>query len=142
LVFVPSTGGEPLRAPRLGAPELLPPHSMRDADWPFMPFAIVQNVPLSMTLGYSLEGKPERAGDYLTYCMSNGVFRTQPFPVPSSTTASNALHQVLASPAWKALKWQDSGVGWSYTLSEDYAREMLWKQIENLANKHLQPTRR
>jgi hypothetical protein len=32
LVFAPRTGGESLRAPRLGAPELLPLHSMRDAD--------------------------------------------------------------------------------------------------------------
>jgi len=140
LVFVPQTGGKPLRAPRLGAPELLPLHSMRDADWPFMPFAIVQNVPLSMTLGYSLEGVPERAADYITYCMSNGTFRTQSFPMPSSTTASNALHEVLASPAWKALKWKDSGVGWSYTLSEDYTKEMVWKQVGNMTNKTVQRT--
>ena len=113
---------------------------MRDTDWPFMPFAIVQNVPLSMTIGYSLEGVPERADDYITYCMSNGTFRTQSFPVPSSTTANKALHEVLASPAWKALRWKDSGVGWSYTLSEDSAKEMLWKQIENMANKTVQRT--
>ncbi|HZR18686.1 MAG TPA: hypothetical protein VFE51_15445 [Verrucomicrobiae bacterium] len=141
-VFAPRTERGLLRAPRLGAPELLPLHSMKDADWPYMPFAIVQDVPLSMTLGYSLEGIPETADSYLTYCMSNGTFRTLLFPMPSTTTASNALHEVLASPAWKALKWKDSGVGLSYTLGEDYAKEMLWKQVENMANKRLQPARR
>ncbi len=133
LLFVSRTDRELLRAPLLGAPELLPLHSMRDADWPYMPFAIVQDAPLSMTLGYTLGGMPESADSYITYCMSNGTFRTQPFPIPSSITASNALRAVLASPAWKALKWQDSGAGSSYTLSEDYAKEMLWKQVENMA---------
>src|SRR5579862_8211034 len=37
LVFVRRAGGELLRAPGLGAPELLPLNSMRDADWPSMP---------------------------------------------------------------------------------------------------------
>jgi hypothetical protein len=66
LLFVPSANRPPvkppyteepsLRAPYLGAPELLPWNSINDVDWPYMPFAIVQNVPLSMTVGYSSEG--------------------------------------------------------------------------------------
>jgi hypothetical protein len=113
----------------------LPYGSMRAEDWPFLPFAITNGVPLSMTLGYALAGRPEPAGDYLTYCVSNGVFRTNTFPTPSRASASHALKQVLASPAWKALKWEDSGLGWSYSLDEGYAREMLWKQVENMTNK-------
>lgn len=140
LLFVPRTEGEVLRAPGLGAPELLPLNSMREADWPFMPFAIVQNVPLSMTIGYSLEGGlPEKSDSYLAYCMTNGTFRTQPFPIPTPTTSSNALQQVLGSPAWKSLKWQDSGLGWSYALDQGYAREALWKQVENMENKTARP---
>jgi hypothetical protein len=111
---------------------------MRDADWPYMPFAIVQNVPLSMTIGYELEGIPEDANSYIAYCLSNGVFRTQLFPVPTQTSASNALCQVLASPVWKALKWKDSGEGWSYTLSEDYVKESLWQQVKNMTNQIVQ----
>ncbi|HXD01192.1 MAG TPA: hypothetical protein VN048_17775 [Verrucomicrobiae bacterium] len=135
LVFIPKSSTEILRAPMLGAPELLPLNSMKDSDWPHMPFAIVDDVPLSMTLGYSLGGRAERPEDYLAYCLSNGVFRTKPFAGPTSNTASNALNKILKSPAWKALKWKDSGVGWSYTLSEDYAREMLWKQVKNMVNR-------
>jgi hypothetical protein len=106
---------------------------MKDAEWPFMPFAIVEKVPLSMTIGYALGGRAEQADSYIAYCRSNGIFRTDLFPPPTPSGASNALHQVLASPAWKALKWQDSGVGWSYTLDEVSARETLWKQVENMA---------
>jgi hypothetical protein len=40
------------------------------------------------------------------------------------------------SKLWKALKWKDSGVGWSYTLSEDY--EMLWKQVNSIVNERPQ----
>lgn len=64
-----------------------------------------------------------------------GVFRTNTFPSSSATSASNALTQILTSPAWRALKWEDSGLGWSYSLDEGYAREMLWKQVENMTNK-------
>jgi hypothetical protein len=135
LVFMPKSSTEILRAPMLGAPFLLALHSMNASDWPHMPFAIVDDVPLSMTLGYTLAGRAERSEYYLAYCISNGVFRIKPFAGPTSNTASNALNKILKSPAWKALKWKDSGVGWSYTLSEDYAKEMLWKQIKNIVNK-------
>ena len=135
LVFVSKSSTNYLRAPALGAPELLPLHSMNISDWPYMPFAIVNDVPLSMTLGYTLEGVSERPEDYLAYCISNGVFRKTSFPVPTVNTASNALNVILPSPAWKALKWKDSGVGWSYSLGEDYAKEMVWKQVENMTNK-------
>jgi|ERR1043166_1706068 hypothetical protein len=134
LVFLTRNQEEPLRAPRLGAMKGLPYESMRAEDWPFLPFAITNGVPLSMTLGYALAGRPEPAGDYLTYCVSNGVFRTNTFPPSSTTSASNTLTQILTSPAWRALKWEDSGLGWSYSLDEGYAREMLWQQVENMTN--------
>jgi len=135
VLFVPRTEGRALRPPRLGAPPLLPLHSMNDADWPCMPLAIVENVPLSITpTGYLLEGIAEKPDHYLAYCLSNGTFRTLLFPTPSPATASNALQEILVSPAWKAIKWKDAGVGWSYALSEDYARKALWTQIERMAN--------
>ena len=139
LVFLPHAGGEPLRAARLGAPELLPFHLLQDeewaSDWPFMPFALVQEVPLSMTEGYTGAGVPEFADEYVAYCMSNGTFRTRSFPIPTFTTASNALHEVLGSPAWKALKWKASGVN-NWEESEAFAKQALWKQVENMAKLH------
>lgn len=135
LVFADKSSSEFLRAPRLGALENVPSESMDAQGWPYQPFAITNDVPLSITGGYMGTGVPERAGNYLTYCLSNGVFRTAAFPVPTALSGSNALHQVLSSPAWKALKWKDSGLGWSIELDEDNTKEMLWKQVENMANK-------
>jgi hypothetical protein len=140
LVFVEKSPSESLRAPLLGALSGVPYESMNPEAWPYLPFAITKDIPLSVTLGYSLGGFAERAGNYLAYCASNGVFRTTAYALPTPTTASNALHQVLSSSAWHALKWKDSGLGWSYSLDEGYAREMLWKQVENMANETVQRT--
>jgi hypothetical protein len=138
LVFVEKSSSEFLRGPRLGALIGVPYESMSSETWPYLPFAITNEIPLSMTLGYSLGGFAERAGGYLNYCASNGVFRTTPYSLPTPTSASNALHQVMSSPAWRALKWKDSGLGWSYELDERYAKEMLWKQVDNIANNTVQ----
>jgi hypothetical protein len=113
LIFVGKSASEPLPPPRLGALQMMPYESMKPEDWPYLPFAITNQVLLSMTLGYAGAGVPERAGNYLSYCVSNGVFRAKPFPVPTPTTASNALNQIILSSAWKGLKWNDSGLGWS-----------------------------
>jgi len=117
---------------------------MRPEDWPFLPFAIVNGVPLSVSEGYTFQGGiPERARDYLPYCLSNGVFRTEPFPEPSFITASNALTQVLSSPWWKAQKWNapEPGVTWLHPLSDNeaenlkaFAAERLWDQVRNMAS--------
>jgi hypothetical protein len=55
LIFMPRTPTDPLRAPFFGAPALLPFQSMSPVDWPYTPFAIVDEVPLSI-LGYNFEG--------------------------------------------------------------------------------------
>ena len=112
----------------------MPYESMKPEAWPYLPFAITNEVPLSTTLGYSLGGLAERARDYLAYCASSGVFRATPFPMPTPATASNALHQIMLSSAWKELRWKDSGPGWSYSLDESDTKETLWKQVENMAN--------
>lgn len=133
LLFVPNSTTNVLRRAGLGAPDLLPLESMKPSDWPHLPFAIVDDVPLSMTTGYMLAGVPEKADRYLAYCMSNGVFRTRPFPQPTFGSASNALNHVFSSQKWKALKWTDEGPGWHYHLSESTAKRTLWEQVENMA---------
>jgi len=109
--------------------------SMEPADWPNLPFAIVNDVPLSLTVGYRLEGRAERAEDYLTYCESNGVFRVITFPIPTPMAASNALNELFSSAPWKALKWKDTDLNWSYELSEEAAKGDLRQQVQNMANK-------
>ena len=143
LLFVPRNNAEPLRPPGLGASSLVL-RTMRPEDWPFLPFAIVNGVPLSITEGYTFQGGiPESARDYLPYCLSNAVFRTEPFPEPTFITVSNALAQVLTSPWWMAQKWNapEPGVTWLSPLgdrgAEDlkaFAAERLWDQVRNMAN--------
>jgi hypothetical protein len=134
LIFTSCSDSEPLRPPRLGGLQGVPYESMKPEAWPYLPFAITNEVPLSMTLGYMGAGVPERARNYLAYCISNGVFRATPFPMPTRPTASNALYQIILSPAWKELRWKDSGPGWSYSLDESDTKETLWQQVANITN--------
>jgi len=134
LIFTPSNSSQPLRPPRLGALSGMPYESLKPPDWSDIPFVIINDIPLSMSLGYAGAGRPESAENYLAYCKANGSFRTKLLIKASSITASNALNQVFNSPAWKALKWKDEGLGWDYSLKEDYVKERLWKQVYNMAN--------
>jgi hypothetical protein len=143
LLFTPRNAAEPLRPPGLGVPMLVT-RKMKPQNWPYLPFAIEDDVPLSLTEGYTFEGGiPERGCDYLSYCLANGVFRTEPFPEPTPLTASNALVRVLTSSWWKAQKWNapEPGVTWLHPLSDSEAgdlktsaAETLWEQVRNMPN--------
>jgi len=138
LLYRPKTASELLRPPRLGGLSGMPYNSMNASDWPDLPFAVVDDVPLSMSLGYNLAGKAELAKNYLAYCKTNGVFRTHLYPVPTSLVASNAFNKVLNSAAWKSLKWKDEGVGWHYDHNEGFVKEMLWQQVERMGKAPIQ----
>jgi hypothetical protein len=133
LLFTPKSFSAPLRPPKLGTPVNMPYASMGSGTWPDLPFTVISNTPISMNLGYAGSGIAERAKDYLAYCESQGVFRTQPFPQPTYTSVSNSLYQVFHSAAWKSLRWRDSGPGWQYNIDEGYAMEMLWSQLRNMS---------
>jgi len=105
---------------------------MEAPEWPDMPFAITNEIPLSVTLGYRLEGLSERASDYLSYCLVNGQFRNVKFPLPTVLSASNALNRVLNSQAWNTLKWTNSVNGKDYIIIESHVRKQLWKQVGNM----------
>lgn len=132
LLFVARSGHSSLRRPRLGSLWLLPYQSMPEETWPHLPFAIVDGIPLSVNCGYATVGVAEPASYYLAYCKANGGFRKEAFTVPTMSTATNALSKLIMSPAWGALKWKDEVDGPGYDLSEDDAKEMLWKQVQNM----------
>ena len=132
LLFMPKNAGEPLRPPKLGMSIGMPYASMDATNWPDLPFVITNGVPISISLGYALGGVAERSKTYLDYCRSKGNFRAVPFPHISPLAITNALNQVFNSPAWRSLRWKDAGPGWHYDLDEGEARQMLWKQAENL----------
>jgi hypothetical protein len=142
LLFTSTNSSKPLRRPKLGSLQGVPAESIsRDPpEWPDLPFVIVDGIPLSLTDGYAGSGVPELAERYLGYCRANGRFRTNLFAIPTTITASNALVSVFASPAWKSLGRKDET--WSFYGNEHEAEKSLWAQINNVANKHLQPTPR
>jgi len=135
LLFTPTNVASELLAPRLGAPAFLLYNSMDATNWPDLPFLITNGIPLSFNIGYIMVGMAERSYNYLSYCKANGAFRTELFPTPTYTAVSNALGQLFDSQRWKSLKWEDGGLGWHYKLDESYAKEMLWKQADNMKTK-------
>ena len=131
LIFVPNSSTNLLRPPGLGVPGMIPHHSMQPSEWPYIPFAVVNNIPLSMSNGYELEGLPEPAAKYLKYCTSNGTIRTTPFHSPTSEEVAQALGILFRSPKWNTLKWADSGHNWRYNKDEEWAIQQMYKQSYN-----------
>jgi hypothetical protein len=122
-----SKPGQPLRAPRFGA-LMLPFNTMRSADWPLMPLAESDGVFFILAQSYTIAGVPEDPVHYLEYCVQSGSFRREALRVPTPNEAERALSALLASPAWKKIKWQDSGSWFSYTLHESDSVAYLQKQ--------------
>jgi hypothetical protein len=140
LIFVPSDPSKPLRSPGLGVSTTMPYESLKPPEWPDLPFTIVNGIPICVYPGYGMGGMSERGVDYVAYCRTNGAFRAEPFSVGTALSVSNALDRLFDSAAWKALKWQDEGVGWHYTLDESYAKERLQEQVARMTNQPVQRT--
>ncbi len=128
ILFQPK-GEEPLRPPGFGGLSL-PWESMPLKAWPLYPVAACGKSYFVLSEGYRLRGLAEDPRAYLKYCRAHGKFRTERVPVPTRAQALNDLEGLRESDAWKAIKWTDSGQGFSYTFSEAWA----WRFIEKQAN--------
>jgi hypothetical protein len=126
LLYTPKPG-QTLRAPGFGA-LMLPFNTMPPADWPLMPLAESKGVFFILAQSYTIAGVPEDPVHYLEYCAQSGSFRREALRVPTPNEAERALSALLASPAWKQIKWQDGGHWFSYTLHESDSVAYLQKQ--------------
>jgi RNA polymerase sigma factor (sigma-70 family) len=122
---------EPLRGPGYGAVSL-PWNSMPLKKWPLFPLAASGSSYFVLSELYTLGGIAEKPKAYLKYCRANGQFRKEAIPIPSKAQALKDLEQLRQSKAWKAIKWKDSGKGWSYYYSEDWIWEYIKKQAEEI----------
>jgi len=122
---------ESLRAPRFGALRL-PHHTMPDRSWPLYPVALSGSSYFVLSEGYSLGGVPEDPKAYIQYCQQTGVFRKKPVTVPTKTQALADASDLRQSAAWQAIKWNDSGENWSYTMDESWAWDFIQKQAESI----------
>ncbi|MEI6971569.1 MAG: hypothetical protein WCL44_08630 [bacterium] len=128
LIFVPSGTNTMLVQPNFGFIMLFP-HRTRLREFACSaPFAIIEDVPLSFTIGPCGAGS-DAAQQYLEYCASNGVLRTKPFPIPTIATTSNAVEklvsEVLSSP-------QETGWERDLISDKDDVRG-IWQQVKNMA---------
>jgi hypothetical protein len=130
ILFQPK-GDEPLRGPGYGE-VWLPWNSMPLKSWPLFPLAASGSSYFVLSQRYTLAGIAEKPKDYLKYCRANGRFRKDAVPIPSKAQALKDLEQLRQSKAWKAIKWKDSGLGWSYYWSEDWIWEFIKQQAEGI----------
>jgi hypothetical protein len=133
ILFQPR-GKEPLRPPAFGA-HFLPDRSMPLAKWPLYPVVASGSTHFVLSEGYLLAGEPEQPKDYLRYCRSKGRFRTERVPTPTKRQALKDLEKLRKSGAWKAIKWKDSGPGFSYTYSEEWVWGFIKAQAEKMPDK-------
>jgi hypothetical protein len=122
---------EPLRQPSFGALHL-PRNSMPLKAWPLYPVASSGKSYFVLSEGYSVAGHPEDPKDYLKYCRPDGKFRTELVPIPTRDQALEDLEALRKSDAWKAIKWKDSGPGFSYTFSEEWCWRFIKAQAEKM----------
>ena len=85
--------------------------------------------------GYMLAGEPENPTKYLDYCRDSGKFRKGAVPIPSRDQALKDLEALRRSEAWRAIKWKDSGPGFSYTFNEEWVWKFIKAQAEEMPAK-------
>ncbi len=120
-----------LRAPRFGALNL-PYHTMPDTSWPLYPVALSGSTYFVLSQGYSGTGIPEDLKAYIQYCRQTGTFRNKPVTVPTKARAIADAATLRQSAAWLAIKWKDSGTGWSCSMSEEWAWDFVQRQAESI----------
>ena len=130
ILFQPK-GDSPLRDARYGA-LMLPYNSMPLKSWPVFPLAQSGDSYFVLAQGRMLAGFAEPASKYISYCQTNGIFLKKPLPIPTREKAIEDAKALRASPEWKAIKWKDSGQGFSYEYSETSIWDEIKKQAESI----------
>src|SRR5580658_3845440 len=132
--------GEPIRPPAygllmelgsIGLPEVSPSSSWTNLskNWPLYPVALSGSTYFILSENYAPDGNgaPENAMRYVAHCQQHGVFRRRKIPVPTRKEAIKDAAALRLSPVWRAIKWSDSGAGYSFRVDEDSA----WNFIQN-----------
>lgn len=117
-----------LRPPMFGALTGIPEMTMSVSDWPLQPVAHAGLSYFVLDHSYLGGGFPETAQAYIQYSQKNGVFRKQRIAVPSKSQAIKDALTLRSSKEWRALRWQASGQGWSYSLNEMAAWQFIRDQ--------------
>jgi hypothetical protein len=98
MLFEKKEGGE-IRGPRLGGAELL--GGTTYDDWPALPIAIYQGIPILITRGFFLAGVPEQSEDYLEECIRDGSWRGVKYTAVDQTHLDTIIEEFINATKWK-----------------------------------------
>ena len=106
LLYDPKPGAT-LKTPLFGSPgfPFFRDHHQDNVDWPKFPLLFDKGVPFYFGGGYTLIGDCLSSSDYVELYHEKGIFRTQPYVIPTRSAAKSALNELLDSPQWKTLDW-------------------------------------
>jgi hypothetical protein len=120
----------------MGLPPAFPSGSWTNIGkyWPLFPVACSGSTYFVLSEGYAFEGfGREMPNEYMAYCKEHGIFRKNPVKVPTREEAMKDAAALRKSKSWKAIKWKDSGQGYSFYIGDDqYAWSFIQKQAESI----------
>ena len=100
---------------------------------PRFPIAIVDDIPMMLIAGYSLEGMPSRMEDVLEFFRTNGHFRSRPL-VPSDDPLA-ALTHLMTSAQWiyaDSRLAESGGISFGDADNSEREKSMLMEQLLRL----------
>lgn len=106
LLFRSPSGGA-MRRPGLGAPGFLGGSSSPE-DWPFEPVHLHRGVPFYVVRGYNLAGLPESGSAYLSCCLREGTWNSDPIPEYDDDTLREVAEDFIANGPWEDALDEDS----------------------------------
>ena len=138
-------GDNPIRPPyygwldslgSMGLPPVFPSSSWANVSkyWPFFPVARSGSTYFVLSEGYSFQGfGREEPDQYIAYCRGHFIFRKTLIKVPTRREALKDVATLRKSKSWRAIKWKDSGQGYSLDMGDDgYAWSFIQKQAESI----------
>jgi hypothetical protein len=98
MLFEKKEGGE-FRRPMIGGAVFLGGSSYDQ--WPMEPIALHKGVPILITRGYILDGKPEPSSTYLEYCVKNCQWSTVKFVEQDTDVLKKIIADFIKTSGWK-----------------------------------------
>ena len=98
LLFRPPPG-RVLRPPARGLPGCIGETSRED--WPLLPVHVFEGIPFSVVQMWSIAGLAEGTTLYLGYCLRNGVWNPEPYPVVSGDEVLAIAGRFIKHGPWR-----------------------------------------
>lgn len=124
LLFVNKDGTGITRAPAIGSFLVEIPQDSRE--WPLFPLAVSGDIPFEVAMGVMLMGVAESARGYLDYL--DDCCDLRPSPLRPADNPCLAADELLASEAWKEIRFQGEEEGRKWSQSEHWLAAIVRRQ--------------